>query len=527
MSALPPAPVPTRAPKTPPKQTQTQESHCGAINALEFNLASRRGACRELFATAAGGQVAVYDGAHLGGRVAVVVQYAPPPEGAAGGGAAAAGGGGADAAASAADGGEGAAAAATGGEGGPAEAATAVENAAPLDFLCCAWLRPPGSSAGAGANEHEEGDDDDDAWLAAGASDGAVHVISVADAAVVRRLDAAAAAGPASPAAASAAVVALSAAAPDRRPQLLLALGADGAAHLWDAWAGRRLAVVSGGGGGGSGGSGGAIACAALAPCGGFFLTAAARGGRLMRWRPAAATAAAAAAAPPAASADWQEGCELTAEPLELPGLGASSDAASDDGAIAIEALAFLPGSGRLLVCDASGGARVYDFEARSLIAQWRAPGLEAAADVAGGTRAGRLGLGWTADGAVIAMGCARGETLLFEAARGARLARLGPHRAEAAAPVRGCGLSEDGRCVAAAAGAGFVTRFEYRWPAAADGGGGGGEAATAGQAATAVAAAAGAAAAAGGGRAAAADAETTERPPATAKRKRAAAAVQ
>lgn len=54
-----------------------QESHCCQIQALAANAADAT--CRNLFATAGRGQATVYDGAHLGDGLGVVVQYGAPP----------------------------------------------------------------------------------------------------------------------------------------------------------------------------------------------------------------------------------------------------------------------------------------------------------------------------------------------------------------------------------------------------------------------------------------------------------------
>ena len=63
-------------------------------------------------------------------------------------------------------------------------------------------------------------------------------------------------------------------------------------------------------------------------------------------------------------------------------------------------------------------------------------------------------------DGGLLCAGTASGEVLVFDTGTGARVAVVGGLRAGRA--VRCCGISADGRHLLAAAGKGFVFRFEY-----------------------------------------------------------------
>ncbi|KAI8471682.1 MAG: WD40-repeat-containing domain protein [Monoraphidium minutum] len=407
-----------------------KESHCRAIQALAFNL--EHPACRHLFATVARGQVTVYDDEHLGDHISVVLQYAPPP----------------------------------------------AASGQPVDVYACAWLPPQHAAP-------------DDAWLAVGASDRAVHVISAAEAAVIRLLPG----HGADPVDLSTCATA---------PRLLLALCRDGGARLWDVEREECLAVVA---------KSDAFS-AALSPCGSFFLTGS-RAGRAAVWRPAPGGAGQAAdvaggdqrrpaaqpleakppcvqeqqlqqqqeqgkqeqqaAEGPAGGAQQEErllaawrgggstggstgsgggdgggggGAQLLREAVDLPGLGGS----------AVEALYFLDG-GRLLARCVDGRVLVFVWPARALAAHWRVPGC---GGQGGASHHSRCGLTRTRDGRAVAAGNPSGHAFVFDARSGAQLAVLAPLRAAGGA-ARGVGLSEDCRHVLVAAGDGFVVRHEMR----------------------------------------------------------------
>lgn len=110
----------------------------------------------------------------------------------------------------------------------------------------------------------------------------------------------------------------------------------------------------------------------------------------------------------------------------------------------------------RLLARCLDGRVLVFHWPSLSLQAQWRVPGCSAAA---GASHPSKPGLGATGDGRVVACGNARGQVLLFDAGSGGRISCCEPYRVEAGV-VRGCAVSDDGRCAGEAAGAVLLLRL-------------------------------------------------------------------
>ncbi|WIA40205.1 hypothetical protein OEZ86_013593 [Tetradesmus obliquus] len=218
-------------------KTVIKESHCSAVQALAFNLCDA--GCRNLFATVGKDQATIYDDQHMSDHIAVVASLS---------------------------------------------LSESIEQAQDAFQVCC-WVNCSGLS------RHPYGD----AMLAVAGSDPHIHIISVAEAAVVAQL----------PLPPGTSAVELSAAA--EQPGLLLVLCKDGTLQLWQVASGLCCCSIQ------------TDAFAAVLHPQGHYAVTSSRTGKLSTWdmqpvlHAAAQVAAAAAAAGAAGSNPSSRGAEDTA----------------------------------------------------------------------------------------------------------------------------------------------------------------------------------------------------------------------
>ncbi|PNW85304.1 hypothetical protein CHLRE_03g180050v5 [Chlamydomonas reinhardtii] len=395
-------------------RTVLKESHASPILDLVFNSVTP--GHHNLFASIGKDQVTIYDDEHMGDYLGVVVHYVN----------------------------------------------SATPHHAGGDVTCCAWVQT------AGISRHELGD----ACLAVSGPEGAIQVISVAEARVVALLKGH-----------SCEVTELRGCA--GVPGLLLSLGCDGGMRLWDVAAGVCLAELSCAD----------ITTAELHPDGSCIYTGH-RGGRVSRWplqlqRGAAAPAAAASPTPgascfgPSPRLALAAGCAPAPAPLSLPAnpplgdyidcirclprgrLGVKSTdgrlaafelAAGSSGAGAeAEAGAAMEAAGEAPSSSGSGEMQGGEGEARQVLSL-RVPGTHPASGSRGGVQRCRFSA--TRDGAFICVGNSAGDVYVYDAASGGRAAHHPAHKV--GGPARAAALSEDGRHLLVVRGNGYILRYEY-----------------------------------------------------------------
>mmetsp|Transcript_2408 Transcript_2408/g.7216 ORF Transcript_2408/g.7216 Transcript_2408/m.7216 type:complete len:406 (-) Transcript_2408:1578-2795(-) len=280
------------------------------------------------------------------------------------------------------------------------------------DLHSCAWIAADLWTG------HEYGD----ACLAVAGLDEGIHVISVAESRVIRLLQ-----GRMSDDGRrefkDGAVISLAAC--RAVPRMLASLSRDGALCTWDVPAGicTSLSLSRG-------------SLLAMHP-GGDCLVTGGRRGALELW-----TIPEQLTGEPKRTPSAEPALELGSDGRQLSGGGHSE---------AIDGLVFL-GVQRLASRSVDGVLCVWDWEERSLLTSWRIP-----------SHGPGCGLSATSDGDFLCAGNARGTAFVFDACTGSRLVALASEKVQA--PVAACAISDDCCYVMAAAGNGFVLRYEHQPP--------------------------------------------------------------
>eukprot|EP00878_Enallax_costatus_P018005 GHUV01018931.1.p1 GENE.GHUV01018931.1~~GHUV01018931.1.p1 ORF type:complete len:475 (+),score=169.25 GHUV01018931.1:778-2202(+) len=311
------------------------------------------------------------------------------------------------------------------------DADKAKDSLATCCWICCKGL-----------TKHPYGD----ALLAVGGSDPYIHIISVAEAAVVAQLpvlSSSAGFTSSSNSSNSSCVVDISAAA--EYPGLLLVLTKDGTMQLWQVATGQSIWTVKSD-----------AFTAVLHPQGHCIITSN-RSGKLSRWNiqqllPAPEAAQQACQGTATAAAAGAQ-ADVVKEPLLLSG---------GPGGSVVDCMRFLSGD-RLATKTADGRMAVHAMPHGQLISTWRVPGCSSAT----ASYSSRCSFGHTQDGQFIAVGNHNATAYVFETATGVQVAKVEAIRVQGS--VRACGLSEDCRHLLMVVGSGYIFRFESRLTAESD----------------------------------------------------------
>lgn len=383
-------------------KTAVKESHCSPVQHILYNAVDPR--CCNLVASLGKNQATIYDDQHMGSYIGVAVHFTNE----------------------------------------------ATEHTSGGGLQACAWLHANSWS------QHQHGD----ACLAVAGVDPNISVISVTESRVIRLLEGH-----------SREVVQLASAA--AAPKLLASLSRDGELRTWNVAAGActsasasqatSLAVHPGGDcivtggrrgalhrwhlphssstageGGGSSGGGDGQAGAAGSDTSPSGTTAAVAGSGGVGGSNGDGVAAANSAGDSIGRGRTPPTLRDACEPLHLEG-GGHSDT--------IDRMLFLSPE-RLATRSSDGRICIWDWRQQALVASWKVPHATAA-----------CGFNATPDGMFICTGNSRGAVFVYDAADGSHLTALVSDKI--AAPVQACALSNDCRHLLAAAGKGFVFRYE------------------------------------------------------------------